>query len=76
MDMLLSLLVRHDRLFAAIGWTCFALSCAIHARFVSLPDWAAIPFWVGVGLMVARWAMLEPMRERLLARAKADGDGR
>ncbi|MCJ8190281.1 hypothetical protein [Sphingomicrobium aestuariivivum] len=72
MRRLFRLIDRHRRLFAILGWACFALGCAIHARFIDLPDWAAIPFWVGVGATLARWAVIEPVRQRLAQDAAAE----
>ena len=63
---------RHRRLFTILGWACFAVGCAIHARFLRLPDWAAIPFWIGVAGTVARWAIVEPVRQRLVQGAAAE----
>lgn len=67
--------MRHERAIAIVSAAWFALGCAVAARFVTLPNWLAIPyltdhnaFWLTGAWNAAFWGFIHP---KLEARRKA-----
>lgn len=59
--------LRHERILTILGGAWFALSCAVTARFIGLPDWLIIPyvtdrnsFWLAGGWNAVWWGFLHP----------------
>ncbi|GEM_PF-4594846 len=76
---LASFAMRHEKALAIAGAAWLALSSAVYARFVALPE---IPFltdewaiWTSAGWNAAWWGFIHPQIDARRKRLAAEADG-
>ena len=80
LDRIAGFAIRQERAINILGIAWFALSCAITARFIAVPDWIDIPYvtdrnaWALSGAWNALWwgfakPAIDKRREALIAQS-------